>query len=62
MKTHYGQCDKATESHNFEYWSIAACGLDADVPMTENTKEVTCKKCIKKLENGNSKTIFREKN
>lgn len=58
MKTHYGQCEKANESHNFEYWSISACGLDADIPMTEDKKEVTCKKCLGKI---NKKSILQLK-
>lgn len=49
MKTHYAQCDRANESHNTEYWSKSACGLDADIPMSEDIKEVTCKNCLKKL-------------
>ena len=48
MKTHYAQCDRANESDNQDYWSRTTCGLEeCESPMTEDTKYVTCKNCLK---------------
>jgi len=50
MKTHFAQCDKANESDTQDYWSNTICGLEyTESPLSENIKNVTCKKCLKKF-------------
>ena len=46
-KTHYGQCDRANESDNTDWWSASLCGLkEHESEMSDCIKGVSCKKCI----------------
>lgn len=50
-KTHYAQVERANESDNQDYWSVTFCGLEeSESPMSDKKEEITCKKCLKKLE------------
>ncbi len=65
MKTHYARRDKTNESTIVEIWYKTLCGLEyTESPLTDNIKEVTCKKCIKTIKISLNKrlkqTIFRD--
>ena len=47
-KTHFATVERANESDNNDYWSETLCGLEyTESPLSDNIKNVTCKKCLK---------------
>lgn len=51
MKTHFAYVERATESDPMDYWSSTICGIEyTEIPLTDSEKEVTCKRCLKRVE------------
>lgn len=56
MKTHYAIYERANESNPDDEWGYTACGLEyTESPLSNNPKYVTCKKCLKRINNKTNK-------
>ncbi len=61
-KTHYAAVDRANESDNNDYWGRTACGLDeCESPMSNRIEEITCKRCLKRINQTNKTSKQNEK-